>query len=182
MIGGVVTVTGVALAWLAVYNLNSLLFSELELTEKASWIFLPAALRIIFVLLFNKLGALGLVVGAYLTIQGSSDASIWHDMLVALSSGLSPWLAILFMRRLLGINTDLAGLRGAHILSLSIACAATNSVILNTTLILINDPAPALTQVVTIFVGDVLGAAIVLAVLAAALHVIERLGLVRSPQ
>ena len=64
----VLIVSGTALAWRAAFDLNMWLFSDAALTDRAHWVFLPAALRIMAVLILRTPGALGLMLGAYLTL------------------------------------------------------------------------------------------------------------------
>ena len=66
LLRGVVAICVVALLWLAVFNVNTWLFSHAAFSERAHWIFLPAAFRIIAVLVLGLRGGAGLMLGAYL--------------------------------------------------------------------------------------------------------------------
>lgn len=167
----VATVIVIAIAWVTFFELNSFAFSQLEYSERVNWIFLPAALRVIFVLLFNGVGAIGLMVGAYFTLPHTTDSVTLHALILSISSGLAPLIAVSFCKRFISLNSDLSGLKGAHILILSVACAAANSIILNSYLATQEGYSFLVAQGISIFVGDVLGSAIVLSVLAIALSI-----------
>jgi len=172
-------VAGVACAWVGVFELNGDVFAHLEHSERAHWIFLPAALRVLSVLLFQRLGAAGLVIGSYFTLSADQGYTLVQELFLSISSGMAPLLAVLFCQRFFTFKVQLEGLRGVHILALSLACAATNSLVLNSYLMFSLEQKPALLQVGTVFVGDVLGSVIVLTAIAVGLLALERLRVIR---
>lgn len=157
---------GVAIVWLAFFKLNGFAFSYLEHSSRAHWIFLPAALRVISVLLFEEAGVVGLMLGAYLTLPHDESSSLPYELLLSASSAIAPLMAIWLCQRFFHIAHNLAGLRGHHIIALSIASAAANSVVLNASMAIAGKLHGDWNQVATIFVGDMLGAATLLSVLA----------------
>lgn len=164
-----VTVIGIAVTWLAAFKLNEWAFSGTIHSARANWIFLPAAIRVIAVLLFGDLGALGLVVGAYLVVSGAGGDNGMHSFTLAVSSGIAPLIAVIALKRWFSISNTLAGLRPWHIIALSVACAASNAALLNGYLWLAGHLHSDFVQIATVFIGDVLGMAIVLLVLSVAL-------------
>ncbi len=172
-------VAGVACAWVGVFELNAHVFAHLEHSERAHWIFLPAALRVLSVLLFQRLGAAGLVIGSYFTLSADQGYTLMEEVLLSLSSGVAPLLAVLLCQRFFRLKAHLYGLRGVHIVALSVACAAANSLVLNSYLLFFLEQKPALLQVAVVFVGDVLGSVIVLTTIAVGLWALDRLRLVR---
>ena len=156
-------ILSVALIWLGAFRLNELMFTALAYSQVANWIFLPAAIRILSVLLLGYTGAIGLMLGAYLTL--APELSAEHSLFLAISSGLAPLAALWLCRRLFTIAPDLAGLRPWHVVILSLANAAANSIILNSYLASVGQLRGHIVQVMTIFVGDVLGTALVLLLL-----------------
>ena len=164
-----VTVIGIAVTWLAAFKLNEWAFSGTIHSARANWIFLPAAIRVIAVLLFGDLGALGLVVGAYLVVSGAGGDNGMHSFTLAVSSGIAPLIAVIALKRWFSISNTLARLRPSHIIALSVACAASNAALLNGYLWLAGHLHSDFVQIATVFIGDVLGMAIVLLVLSVAL-------------
>lgn len=156
----------VAIVWLVFFKLNGFAFSYLEYSSRAHWIFLPAALRVISVLLFGEAGVVGLMLGAYLTLPHDGSSSLPYELLLSASSAIAPLMAIWLCQLFFHIAHNLAGLRGHHIIALSIANAAANSAILNASMAIAGKLHGDWKQVATIFVGDVLGAATLLSVLA----------------
>lgn len=100
----------VVLLWTLLFELNHWLFSSVEQTPFISWMFLPAALRVLAVLLLGWRGVAGLFLGALLTHRPEQGLDLLDTLaLPALSAG-TPWLAVLCARRWLGIAPDLSGL------------------------------------------------------------------------
>lgn len=170
----VVVICGVGLLWLAVFTLNMWLFSFSAFSERAHWIFMPAAFRIIAVLIFGARGSLGLMLGAYLTLPHANPDDLVYEILLSLSSGLAPLLAVWACRRIFVIRQDLAGLNGWHVIALSVSCATANSILVNLLMWACGRQPPDITAIKAIFFGDVLGAALVLGAIAFALDMTLR--------
>ncbi len=167
-------VTAIALAWAALFEINLWLFSGLEHTIRAHWIFLPAVMRPLCILMFGGLGAWGLVIGAYLTVYGTTDGEYLHEIMLSVISGLLPWVAVSAGKALVGISGTLAGLRAKHIVTLCVLCAAANAVGLNAYLWMAGRLDGDLIQFLTIFIGDSFGSAIILFLISAAISVCLR--------
>lgn len=117
----------VALAWMASFEGNAWLFSELEHSGRAHWIFLPAALRLLAILMFGARGALGLVLGSLVTALGTSGGDTLHEIVLAVSSGLLPWAAISAGRALFNLPDNLSGIRAQHIIAMCTMSAGANA-------------------------------------------------------
>lgn len=167
----ILVIAAVALLWLAVFKLNMWLFSNSALSERAHWIFMPAAFRIMAVLIFGGRGCAGLILGAYLTLPRTNPDDLVYEILLSLSSGIAPLLAVWACRRMFVIRHDLAGLNGWHVIALSVSCAIANAVLLNLLMAACGRQPPEITAIAAIFVGDVLGAALVLGAIAFALDI-----------
>lgn len=163
------TVTIVAIVWSVAFLLNEALFNAFKLTQLANWIFVPAAVRLLAILLFGRTGALGLVVGAYIVLQTISDAPWPYDLVLALTSGAAPLLALALCRRFLVIPPDLAGLRPLDIIILSIASAGCNALFLTVFQYVTAAELQILHHFRIIFVGDMVGTALVMFLLSAIL-------------
>ena len=158
------TIGGVALAWFGAFHFNEYIFSSTAQTSRANWIFLPAALRLIAILLFGELGAVGLIVGAFLTTTGTTGDAL-HEVVLACTSGMAPLLAVGLLNRAFHLPASLAGLHARHIALFSVGCALSNAVLLNGYLWLSGRLQDNLEHIASVFAGDVLGMAIVMLVL-----------------
>lgn len=167
-------VLSIALAWLCVFNLNMWLFTSLHYSERADWIFMPAALRILAVLIFGEIGAVGLAVGAYLTLSHAPTSPPTYEIGMAITSGLAPLLGLHVGRWITPLDKHLAGLNPKDIIVLSIVTAVANSLLVHTCLALARKFVGDIIQLLTIFVGDVVGAAIVLVVISSAIDIFHK--------
>lgn len=159
----------IAFIWIAAFTANEIFFADNQHSVRANWIILPAAIRLLAVLLFEKTGVIGLSLGAFLITSGNSAEPWMHNAGLALTSGLAPFLAVQIYRRLGLITRDLSNLRASDICSLSLASALSNALILNSYLALAGrfDGNPV--QILTVFVGDTLGIVVILGLLSIAL-------------
>ena len=176
----IIAVFGVAIVWLAFFEINDWLFSQLAYTERAHWIFLPAALRVLAVLLFGGRGAIGLMAGAYLTLPHEDPNDLTYEIALSVSSGLAPLAAVVICQRFFKISGDLAGLRGSHIVALSVVSALANSVLLNILMFATERHHGDGVLAATIFIGDMLGAAILLLTFALGISAYTRLRSMRG--
>ena len=158
-------VIGATLAWVALFKLNALAFSSLEHSLRAHWIFLPAALRVISVVLYEQAGAIGLAVGAYLTLPRGESTDLPWELMLAMSSGLAPLVGVQLCRRVIALDQNLVGLTGKHIALLSVVTALVNSALVNGCMVIAHRWHGDFEQIATIVVGDVAGAAVVLAII-----------------
>jgi hypothetical protein len=167
-------IAGVAVAWPLFLWLNQGLFASLSYMAWAGWVFLPAAMRILAVLLFEEAGAIGLVLGAYYTMHWGPVLDGPHQIMLSISSGLAPWLAVWVCRRLIDLGDDLRSLRPVHIVVLSVAGAAANSLLVTATLGLAGRLEGDLRPLMIVFLGDLNGTAIVLFVVSSAAAMVVR--------
>lgn len=165
-VGWVATVCGLALLWQGAYAANALMFKHLELSVYASLIFLPAALRVIYPLIFGSAGFFGVVVGSYVAFPASASTSIIDAVSLAILSGTAPLMGIGVFNLLFKTRPDLADLRPQHLFALAILCAAANAIVLNLYLALSGQLIKPLRQIGTIFLGDAFGMIILLYVTA----------------
>lgn len=163
------TVFVISIFWFFISRLNGSLFPFFEHTLRASWIFLPAAFRPLVILLFGGTGAAGLILGAFLTVYGTSPGGLPDELVFSAILGLTPWAAVSLGRALLDLPGSLAGLKASHILLLCALCAGLNAITLNGYLWLTGHFDGGAIQIATVFVGDLLGSTIVLFLISNAL-------------
>lgn len=159
--------------WCLVYWLNDRAFSLLQMTAHASWIFLPAALRVLYPLVFRQAGIAALLIGGFLVIPQSAG-DLPHRITLAFLSAATPLVGIAICQRIFGFRSDLANLVPQHLLVLSVACAAANSILLNTYLNWTGYPLQPVPHLLAMFVGDVVGTLIVLYLVSVALALLSR--------
>jgi hypothetical protein len=104
------------------FQLNDLLFQQLDYARGVSWLFLPSGLRLGLVLLLGFRGAVGVVLGSLL-IGLDNDLHWIEAVLAALVSGLAPWMALWLSQRTLGLRSDLSNLSPAMLLKMAVVFA-----------------------------------------------------------
>jgi hypothetical protein len=155
-------VLGVALAWFVLFHLNTWLFSRIHLTGFISWIFLPAAIRMLAVMVGGWSGALGLFLGAILTNLSVLKYEPFNIVILAGLSTLGPLVAFNLCTRWLKLPQDLAGLQYSQLLVFAVAGAIFNTIPHNLYFYFTGLSPDAWSGIVPMFVGDLSGTLIVL--------------------
>jgi len=171
-------IAGVAILWVALFQLNGWLFESFEFTQHVNWVFLPAAVRVAAVLLFGISGAVGLFVGSLITSSPELSGGLSESLLAAAVSALAPLTAVHLVRLRMGISADLHGLSFGQLAVMSIAGAAL-SALAHT--VLYTFQAGELGRVwglFPMFAGDLLGTLIIVY----AVHFVLRFGFPTPPQ
>jgi len=158
----VASVVAVALLWVLLFRLNRWALSSFEVTVFISWIFLPAAIRVLAVMVCDWAGALGLFVGALFTHQTDPAASLSDGLVLAFLSATGPLLACWLCTRLLSLPTTLTGLSARQLLVFATMGAVFNAVPHNIYFYLSGSMASPIEGLVPMFLGDLLGTAVVL--------------------
>lgn len=150
--------TLIAGCWVFLYILNDWLFDHVAISQYASWVFLPAALRMLAVLLCGWTGVLGLFVGSFITGYYTHDFTN-PGMVIVLAglSALAPMIAYLVCARLFGLRADLQGLSSSQLVVLSVAVALVGSVLHNLHFVSIGATNAFGETFIAMFVGDLIG-------------------------
>lgn len=109
----------IALLWVALFRLNNWLFTATSISQHINWIFLPAALRMVSVLLFGATGAIGLILGALVT--SDTEGNVIDAIALATLSGLCPYISVAICTHLFKLPHDLGGLTAKQLLGFAIA-------------------------------------------------------------
>lgn len=155
-------IASVAVLWVCLYWLNDWAFHFVEKTQAASWIFLPAALRLIAVLVWGVPGALGLWIGAIVTssqVFGSWTPAV---LIAAPMTALGPLLAVTLMREPLALKSGLGGLSAGALAQLALVNATCSALLHFLAFIVLNDPIASPADIFTMLIGDLVGTLIVL--------------------
>ena len=155
----------VALAWVGLWHLNDCLFNAAEVAPLVSLVFLPAILRPMAVLIFGVPGAIGLILGAAVTLPLISPASL-PILLIILSNGLVAWVVLLLLRRIptyrSELTYDMTGLTLKTIILFAgltaIASSLTNSLLIS----LSPDLSASSGLTLSMLAGDAIGAFLML--------------------
>lgn len=165
-------VLGVALLWVALYQFNAWFFEALHLTGFISWIFLPAAIRMLSVMIGGWAGALGLFMGALLTNLSLLRFEPFNALVIAALSALGPLVAVYLCTRWLRLPNDLAGLQRSQLLVFAVAGAVFNVFPHNLYFYLTGLSHDAWSGILPMFVGDLAGTLIVLYVASFSIRVL----------
>lgn len=162
-----------ACLWVASYYLNGWLFAGLEWTQTVSWVFLPAAVRLLVVLLFGGPGACGLWIGTLVTNVPIFGLLTAESLIVASASAVAPFIAVRFGVALLKLPNNLQGVTGTSLLQLA-ALSAICSAGLHSSLFYALDSQSGVQGIFAMLVGDVVGTLVVLYALRAVLVLCAR--------
>lgn len=111
----------VALAYVLFFKLNEWLFSMAKVSDHISWVFLPAAIRMLAVLLLGWAGVAGLYLGSLSMLGASFSVDPLAALVIAGISSVPCLLAARIVQRLLGVSSDLAGMTGRQLLIFGVA-------------------------------------------------------------
>jgi hypothetical protein len=152
----------VVLLWTLLFYLNEWLFSDLSLSKVINWIFLPAAIRMLSVMVLGWVGAVGLFVGALLTNDMMMHAG-WADaVVIAGLSALGPVAAVKACGTWLQMSADLSGLRPSQLMIFSLAGAVFNVVPHNIYFFFSGHTPDIFSGMIPMLVGDLLGTLVIL--------------------
>lgn len=123
-----VEMCAVAALWVILYEANGWLFSNLEVTKHINWIFLPAALRMLSVMLLNWSAVAGLFVGAMITNHPVIGENMSHAIVGSALTAFGPYLATHLTSSLLRTSCDFGGLRPRDLYFFALAGSLWNAV------------------------------------------------------
>jgi hypothetical protein len=155
-----------ALAAVAAWWLNGYLFRHYEMTEGVNLIYWPHGLRVVLTLLFERYAVLGLGIGAYSVVS-----SIWPDNWIMrwFAPMIGASAAYLAMRMLLpsqgGLPSRIKGLTPAMLIAIGTVSALINSGGHTALRIVSGIEGHHSGEFMSMFVGDLLGALLILYVL-----------------
>ncbi len=157
------------------FHLNAYVFHALEVHAGASWVFLPAGVRMLCTLLFGAEGAIGLWLASMVIVIFSMGS---FDLITALvSTVLSAGAPFLVYRLALraGLPDTLAQLTPLRLAQLGIAYAFANAALHSIWYSLRGVYTDLLSGFTTMFVGDLAGTLIVLYAMKTLLAVLRSL-------
>lgn len=159
---GLVAIGGATLAWVLAFELNALAFGWTAWATGIGWVFLPAAVRLGAVLLFGWRGALGIGLGSLVTSIAVFPGPPVLLASIALASALSPVAAVWLTLGHFRVSATLAGLTARHLIVCTVLYAAINALSHNLIFWQAGALASPLEGLLPMFIGDLLGAFLVL--------------------
>ena len=115
-----------AIAWIGLFELNAYLFEGLVVNQNVSWVFLPAFVRVLSVLVAGYAGVVGLFIGALFTNLPINSVELIDVLVLTSITALNPLLGVWVLVRYFGLKTDLSDLRWWHLISFAAAGALSN--------------------------------------------------------
>ena len=146
-------VASVVCVWIIFYRVSGVVFSYLEYNHETFWVFLPAGVRLVAVMLFGWVGVVGLFIGSALT---NDDVRLSHVLLLSAVSSLAPKLALIVGRRLLNLNPTLDSLNPIDLIILALIASCFNA-IMTVSLFHLLGESQLLFNLVPMFLGDLVG-------------------------
>lgn len=156
----------VALSWVITYQLNILLFRNASISPMVSWVFLPAGIKIISVIIFNQLGVLGLFFGA-LTTYYLNGFNVSSPLILSSVSAISPYIAIHLSRYILKLDNLYSDMSGRQLLFISTMYAIVNTLLHHYFVgVHMRNLAGFGNETLAMFCGDLFGTLLILLVMA----------------
>jgi hypothetical protein len=162
----------VALLWVLLFRLNRWAFSSIDVTIFISWIFVPAAIRMLAVMACDWAGALGLFCGALFTSQADPVAGLTDGLVLAFLSATGPLVAFWFCTRFFRLPSTLRGLTARQLLAFASMGAVCNAVPHNIYFYLSGRMASPIEGLVPMLLGDLFGTVVVLYIVSFSLRLI----------
>lgn len=152
----------IALSWCLLFKFNEILFATSEFSKHISWIFLPAAIRMLSVMVFEWVGAVGLFIGAMITSDILLGDNFSTALVLSSLSALGPVFAVAVCSKWLGLSRTLSGLGPRQICLFALIGALFNVVPHNIYLYFAGHMQTPFTGLLPMLIGDLVGTAIVI--------------------
>ncbi|UFS55900.1 hypothetical protein LN050_09020 [Comamonadaceae bacterium M7527] len=117
-----------AISYATLFFLNNWVFASLEFTAGVNWLYLPAGLRLLMVLVFGLSGAIGISIASAsisVFVYFSPDPSI--GIVAGLISGFMPYLVQQLMQRFAHLDRNLVNINAATLMQLTLFYAVATS-------------------------------------------------------
>jgi hypothetical protein len=155
----------VALTWVLLFDINAVLFKSLMVSHLISWVFLPACIRLLSVLIFEWAGVLGIFIGTSITCN-HLDINQFNPWFLALISAGSPYLSAIFCRYVLKLPNSLTGLNTTQLLFFVLIGSLFNTSLNHFYYVTIDLPSSFRQTFLPMMMGDIIGCLILLYIFA----------------
>ena len=164
----------IAIAWVILFQLNMYVFSDFKHNLYNTCVFLPAGLRLVSVLLVNETAILGIFIGTFIS-NDLIEIPLQYSLVLSFISAINPYIAIKLSKRLLKIDDLLSNLTPSNLIMMSLISSIFNGLSQNLYIESVDLSHKAVSDVLSMFVGDFLGCLILLYVLSISLKLVSRL-------
>ena len=150
------------LAFAAMIAVNEWLFTRLEFVPGINWIYLPAGMRLLCVLLFGNAGALGLLLISWLVcfFYFFPDDYL-RSFMGGVLAAAAPWIANRLAQQAFGLRASLTNLSPARLLVCIVLYSVASPLLHHVWFAVHGDSGDLLHGFVVMFVGDLTGTLIV---------------------
>jgi hypothetical protein len=155
-------VLSIAACWVLLYEINHWLFAEVQISGFVSWVFLPAAIRMLSVMIGGWAGSLGLFLGAMTTNAMIIGLDLLSSLMLATLCALGPLAAVYLCIRWFKLPQDFAGLQRSQLFVFAIVGAFFNAIPHNIYFFLTGMSQSVWAGLVPMFIGDLFGTLVVL--------------------
>ena len=161
-------ILAVAILYVVGFYANDALFSYLEHHRGAHWIFLPAGLRLLSILLLGRSGAIGIFLGSLLVALNMGQSTPLGMIVESLISAGAP-LATYYLALRYGLSVNLKNLSAKSLFLLATFFAAASALMHSIWYANEGVAESFTTSFLAMFVGNLLGTIIVLYIIRAGL-------------
>lgn len=119
-----------AVSYFYAFKLNLYWFDWIEFSHGVNWIFIPSGLRLLFVLIFARVGGIGIALSSIVInyTLGDVDEHVFN-IVTGLISGASPCLARYLATRWFNLDPLLSNLTGRDFFKISVLFASVNALL-----------------------------------------------------
>jgi hypothetical protein len=153
-----------AVAYFYAFKLNQYWFDWIEFSHGVNWVYIPSGLRLLFVLIMPRLGAVGVALSS-ITVNysyGDPDAHVFN-IVTGVMSGVSPYIARYLARRWLNLDPLLVNLTGRDFFKISVLFAVVNALLHQLWYFGMDKTQDFLASTLAMAIGDWFGTVLVLA-------------------
>lgn len=169
-------ITGTAVSYYLLYQLNIYLFGSLNFSHRVDWVFLPSGLRLAFVLLFLGDGAIGIALASTLiTYSMYFDGSYAGMLLSGSLAGVAPYTARLVAIRWFNLQENLINIKNVGLFKLSVLFAVISALMHQLWYFWNGKTRDFIDSTLVMIAGDWLGTVLVLAALQASIFLGRKL-------
>lgn len=119
-----------AVAYFYAFKLNLYWFDWVEFSHGVNLVYIPSGLRLLFVLIMPRLGAIGVALSSIVVnySYGDTEAHVFN-IVTGVMSGVSPYIARYLARRWLSLDPLLVNLTGRDFFKISVLFAVVNALL-----------------------------------------------------